>query len=317
MGSIEQSKIYIGVSSCLLGQKVRFDANHKEQRLLTQALVKEFTFVPVCPEVAIGLGIPRTPIHLTGDEKQQRAVNVKDESIDVTDQLVEFGRKKSNELNYISGYIFKKRSPSCGLFSVKIYKTQNQVLNTGVGLFAKEIILANPLLPVEEEGRLNDKGLRDNFLQRVEIYHRWQQLMQKGLSKKALLEFHTQHKLTLLAHCEVTYRYLGRLLGDIGNQDLHHCAGKYIKSLMNGLKKPATPGKHINVLEHIAGYFKQDLDSQDKSEFRQLINNYHSGTLQRDTLVTMLKHYLRKHPNSYLGNQHYLNRTPYKNLSVS
>lgn len=240
MKTIENNKIYIGVSSCLLGQKVRFDANHKEQRLLTQTLAKDFEFVPVCPEVAIGLGIPRTPIHLIGDEKKQRVVNVRDESIDVTDQLIEFGRKTSKELNYISGYIFKKGSPSCGLFKVKIYKTKDQVLNTGTGLFAKEIINANPLLPVEEEGRLNDKGLRDNFLQRVDIYHCWQQLMQNGLSKKALLEFHTKHKLTLLAHCEVTYRYLGRLLGDIGNQDLHNCADKYIESLMNGLKNPAT-----------------------------------------------------------------------------
>jgi uncharacterized protein YbgA (DUF1722 family)/uncharacterized protein YbbK (DUF523 family) len=317
MGTTEKSKIYIGVSSCLLGQKVRFDANHKEQRLLTQTLTKDFEFVPVCPEVAIGLGIPRTPIHLVGDEEKQRAVNVRDESIDVTDQLVEFGHKTSKELNYISGYIFKKGSPSCGLFAVKIYKTKDQVLNAGIGLFAKEIIHANPLLPVEEEGRLNDKGLRDNFLQRVDIYHRWQQLMKNGLSKKVLLEFHTQHKLTLLAHCEETYRYLGRFLSNIGNLDLHDCADKYIESLMTGLKKPATPGKHINVLEHIAGYFKQHLDAQDKSEFRQLIDNYHSGTLQRDTLVTMLKHYLRKHPNSYLWNQHYLNRTQYEILSVS
>jgi uncharacterized protein YbgA (DUF1722 family)/uncharacterized protein YbbK (DUF523 family) len=316
METTANNRIYIGVSSCLLGQKVRFDANHKEQRLLTQTLAKDFEFVPVCPEVAIGLGIPRTPIHLIGNEEKQRVVNVRDASIDATDQLIEFGRKTSKELHYISGYIFKKGSPSCGLFKVKIYKTKNQVINTGTGLFAKEIIKTNPLLPVEEEGRLNDKGLRDNFLQRVDIYHRWQQLIQKGLSKKAILEFHTQHKLTLLAHCEATYRYLGRFLADIGNQEIQDCADKYIESLMNGLKKPATPGKHINVLKHIAGYFKQHLDTHDKHEFQQLINDYHSGVLQRDTLVTMLKHYLRKYPNSYLGDQHYLNRNQYDFLSV-
>lgn len=316
MKTARDNKIYIGVSSCLLGQKVRFDANHKEQRLLTQVLAKEFEFVPVCPEVAIGLGIPRTPIHLIGDKDTQRAVNVRDESIDVTDQMIAYGRKQSNELNHISGYIFKKASPSCGLFKVKIYKSHNQVLNTGIGLFAKEIISANPLLPVEEEGRLNDKGLRENFLQRVDIYHRWQQLLKKGLSKKAILNFHTQYKYTLLAHCEITYRHLGRFLADIGNQDIRDCADKYIESLMNGLKKPATPGKHINVLEHIAGYFKQHLDNHDKSEFKQLIDDYQSGALQRDTLVTLLKHYLRKYPNSYLENQHYLNRNQYHRLPL-
>ena len=311
-----KNKIYIGVSSCLLGQKVRFDANHKEQSLLTQTLAKDFEFVPVCPEVAIGLGVPRTPIHLVGNKEKQRVMNVRDESIDVTDQLVEFGRKTSKELNYISGYIFKKDSPSCGLFKVKIYKTKDQVLNTGTGLFAKEIVNANPLLPVEEEGRLNDKGLRDNFFQRVDIYHRWQQLIQEGLSRKALLNFHTQHKYTLLAHCEPTYRHLGRLLADIGNQDIHQCADNYIESLMNGLKETATPGKHINVLEHIAGYFKQHLDSHDKSEFRQLISDYRSGALPRDTLVILLKHYLRKHPNRYLENQHYLKRNQYYGMSA-
>jgi uncharacterized protein YbgA (DUF1722 family)/uncharacterized protein YbbK (DUF523 family) len=310
------NKIFIGVSSCLLGQKVRFDANHKEQRLLTQALAKEFKFVPICPEVAIGLGIPRTPIRLIGNKDNQRAVNVRDETIDVTDQLIAYGRKQANELNHISGYIFKKASPSCGLFNVKIYKSDNQVLHAGTGLFAKEITSANPLLPVEEEGRLNDKGLRNNFLQRVEIYHRWQQLIQEGLSRKALLNFHTQHKYTLLAHCEPTYRHLGRLLADIGNQDIHQCADNYIESLMNGLKEMATPGKHINVLEHIAGYFKQHLDSHDKSEFRQLISDYRSGALPRDTLVILLKHYLRKHPNRYLENQHYLTRNHYYGMST-
>jgi len=169
MSTRTNRKIVIGISSCLLGQKVRFDGNHKEQQLITRQLARRFEFVPTCPEMAIGLGVPRTPIHLQGDEKKQRLVNIRDTSIDVTDRLVEFSQKRASELNTISGYIFKKGSPSCGLLNVRIYKSDNQVLNGGTGLFAKEMIRAYPLLPVEEEGRLNDRELRANFFRRVEI----------------------------------------------------------------------------------------------------------------------------------------------------
>ena len=308
MSTKTSKKIVIGISSCLLGQKVRFDGNHKEQRLITGKLSNAFEFVPTCPEMAIGLGVPRTPIHLKGDGDTQRLVNVRDESIDVTNQLVEFSEKRAHALNHISGYIFKKGSPSCGLLNVKIYKSETQVLNNGMGLFAKEIIKAHPLLPVEEEGRLNDEQLRANFLQRVEIYHLWQQLVTAGITKKMLLDFHTQHKYTLLAHCQVTYRSLGQLIAQTGKADLRSLSNQYISTLMDALKKPSTRGKHINVLEHIAGYFKPHLDSSDKSEFRTLIEDYRKEKMPREALLTILKHYLRKFPNNYLSTQHYLNQ---------
>jgi len=258
--------------------------------------------------MAIGLGVPRSPIHLQGDEKEQRLVNTRDASIDVTDQLVKFGQQRASELTHISGYIFKKGSPSCGLFNVRIYKSDTQVLHNGTGLFAKEMIKAHPLLPMEEEGRLNDPLLRANFLQRVEIYHHWQQLMLAGIRKKSLLDFHTRHKYTLLAHCEVTYRSLGQLLAGTGKMDLQALSNQYISAFMEGLKKPATRGKHVNVLEHLAGYFKHHLDSQDKSEFHNLIEEYRSGNMPREALLVMLKHYLRKFPNDYLHLQHYLHQ---------
>ena len=308
MSTDTSTKIVIGISSCLLGQKVRFDGNHKEQRLITQQLANRFNFVATCPEMAIGLGVPRTPIHLKGDEETQRLVNIRDASIDVTDQLVAFAKKRAAELNSISGYIFKKGSPSCGLLNVRIYKSNTQVLNTGTGLFAKEIIKAHPLLPVEEEGRLNDPLLRDNFLQRVEIYHHWQQLVTTGIRKKSLLDFHTRHKYTLLAHCEVTYRTLGQLLACAGKMDLQVLSDQYISAFMAGLKKPTTRGKQANVLEHLAGYFKHYLDGHDKSEFRQLITAYRLGEMPREALLVMLKHYLRKFPNDYLQLQHYLHQ---------
>ena len=299
-------KISVGISSCLLGYKVRFDANHKEQRFITEKLAQRFDFVPVCPEMAIGLGVPRTPIHLIGNRHQQQAVNIKDESIDVTAKLVEYGKHQAKQLNFISGYIFKKGSPSCGVFNVKIYTGKNQVLHSGTGLYAQQIMNANPLLPVEEEGRLCDDNLRHNFLQRVEVYHRWQQLLANGLSKKALVEFHTRHKFMLLAHCEVSYRALGPLIAQLGKTDLQACADQYIAILMTGLQKPATRGKHTNVLQHLVGYFKRDLDNQDKSELSHLLDGYRAGEVPRVVLITMLKHYLRKFPSSYVHQQYYL-----------
>ena len=303
----DQNTIFIGISSCLLGQKVRFDGNHKHQKFITEQLAERFTYIPVCPEMAIGLGVPRTPIHLVGDDSEQRAVNVKDESIDVTHQLVAFGRDQAQQLNFISGYIFKKGSPSCGLFNVKIYKSPTNVTHSGVGLYAQEIIKANPLLPVEEEGRLKDMQLRANFLQRVEVYNRWQQLLSSGLNKKSVLDFHTQHKFMILAHCESTYRKLGRMISNIGNHVLEDFAHQYITMVMESLKKPTTRGKQSNVLEHIFGFFKRDLDKQDKAEMQHIITGYRDGAVPRIVPVTMLKHYLRKFPSGYLNKQHYLN----------
>lgn len=307
MTGADKQSIVIGISSCLMGQKVRFDANHKEYRYVTQELSKKYAFLPICPEMAIGLGVPRTPIHLAGDENNPRAVNVRDNNIDVTEQLVEFGSKKAQQLKDISGYIFKKGSPSCGLFNVKIYKTPNHVIHSGTGLYAQQIIDANPLLPVEEEGRLNDTQLRANFLQRVEVYHRWQLLHANGITSKELVKFHTRHKFMVLAHCEVTYRQLGRLIAKLGKSDINSLAGEYIKLLMAGLKKPTTRGKQTNVIEHLIGYFKKHLDSHDKSELRKLLEEYRSGAVPRIVLLTMLKHYLRKFPSQYVRQQYYLN----------
>lgn len=309
MKTITDQNIYIGISSCLLGNKVRYDGNHKEQRLITEKLSTIFEFVPVCPEMAIGLGVPRKPIRLTGDETSQRAVEVNNRDIDVTNQLVLYGKRKATELDYISGFIFKKGSPSCGLSSVKIYKSENQVLHKGTGLFTQQIIQNNPLLPVEDEGRLNDVKLRRNFLQRVEVYHRWNQLLKSGLSRGRIIDFHSRHKFLLLAHCEKTYRELGQLISQVASHDIDLFAGHYIALLMEGLKKPETRNKHINVLQHIAGFFKGSLDKEDKHEFGQLIDSYRNGVMPREALIAMLKHYLRKFPNHYLHEQYYLSRS--------
>jgi len=308
-GANKTNQIVVGVSSCLLGQNVRFDGNHKHNKTVTDQLGKHWQYLPICPEMAIGMGVPRRPIRLHGNESAPRAIGVRDKSIDVTQALIEFGQQKAKELSHISGYIFKKGSPSCGMERIKVYHGENDLLSTnGVGLYAKQIMDANPLLPVEEEGRLADKGLRENFVQRVYVYHTWRQLTQAGMTAKKLLQFHTQIKFTLLAHCERTYRQLGRLLADLSKDTLPQIANEYIAQLMQGLKKPATRSRHCNVLMHIMGFLKRHLNSADKQELIEAIQHYKLGAVPIDVPMVLLRHHLRYAPSNYIEQQIYLQR---------
>ncbi|WP_455211374.1 YbgA family protein [Kaarinaea lacus] len=305
-GTNKSNRIVVGVSSCLLGQQVRFDGNHKHNKTVTDQLSKHWEYVPICPEMAIGMGVPRRPIRLHGDESTPRAIGVSDKSIDVTHALIEFGQRKAKELSNISGYIFKKGSPSCGMERIKVYHGENNLLSTnGVGLYAKQIMDANPLLPVEEEGRLADQGLRENFIQRVYVYHTWQQLTQAGLTAQQLIQFHTQIKFTLLAHCEQTYRQLGRLIADLTKDSLNEIANEYIAQLMQGLKKPATRTRHCNVLMHIMGFLKRHLNSADKQELIEAIEHYKVGAVSIDVPKVLLRHHLRYAPSRYIEQQLY------------
>lgn len=307
--SSKSNRIVVGVSSCLLGQKVRFDGNHKHNKTVTDQLSNHWSYLPICPEMAIGMGVPRRPIRLHGDQSAPRAIGVSDKSIDVTHALIGFGQQKAKELGHISGYIFKKGSPSCGMERIKVYHNENDLLSTnGVGLYAKQIMDANPLLPVEEEGRLADQGLRKNFIQRVYIYHAWQQLAQAGLTVHKLLQFHTHIKFTLLAHCEQTYRRLGRLLADLTKDTLRDIANDYITQLMQALKKPATRTRHCNVLMHIMGFLKRHLNSADKQELIVAIEHYKVGAVSIDVPMVLLRHHLRYAPSRYIEQQLYLQR---------
>ncbi|MGD8594756.1 MAG: DUF523 and DUF1722 domain-containing protein [Gammaproteobacteria bacterium] len=311
--STKTNPIMVGISSCLLGQKVRFDGNHKHNKTVADQLSKHWHYVPICPEMAVGMGVPRRPIRLYGDVNFPRAIGVSDKTVDVTQALVEFGQQKAKELAQISGYIFKKGSPSCGMERIKVYHGENDLLSTkGVGLYARQIMDTNPLLPVEEEGRLADTGLRENFVQRVYVYHAWQQLMQAGLTARKLLQFHTQIKFTLLAHCELTYRQLGRLLADLSKHTLHEIANDYIGQLMQALKKPATRTRHCNVLMHIMGFLKHNLNSADKQELIEAIQHYKLGGVSIDVPMVLLRHHLRYAPSIYIEKQFYLRRATVK-----
>jgi len=303
-------KILIGISDCLLGAEVRFDGGHKLDGFITRTLGQFFEFVPYCPEVAIGLGVPREPIRLAGDIKAPRVIGVKTKSLDVTDKLQQYGQEIAGQLADISGYIFKSKSPSCGLFRVKVYRDDKPPLNEGIGVFAREITEHCPLLPVEEEGRLNDPCLRENFIERVYLYRRWQDLLKTGLNKQRLIEFHTIHKFALMAHNVESYRQLGKLMADIPKDDLAGFSGNYINALMAGFRTLATKKKHTNVMHHLLGYIKDNLTADDKLEIIELIDNYRKGLVPLIVPITLINHYFRLYPSEYVGQQVYLHPYP-------
>lgn len=302
--------IRIGVSACLLGKKVRFDGGHKRSRFVTDTLTDYFEFVPFCPEVAIGLGTPRQPIRLIRDEHSPAAVGVKNPELNVTQPLREYGQKVAAGCDDLCGFIFKKDSPSCGMTRVKIYNDKGMAERTATGVFAAEIMAAYPLLPVEEEGRLNDADLRENFITRVYVYARWQAMAGAGLTKSALINFHTSHKFLVLAHSTQVYRQLGRLLSSLNTVQLDEIADTYIANLMHALSKPATRKRHTNVLQHLLGYLKQDLDPSHRTDLAETIDAYRRGMYPLVVPIRLLQHHFSAHRHPYISQQVYLNPHP-------
>ena len=307
--NIATAPIRLGISSCLIGEQVRFDGGHKRDTFINEALGQFFEFIPVCPEVAIGLGIPRQPIRLVGDAAAPRAVGVRDPDLDVSSALTRYGTRMARELNDISGYIFKKGSPSCGMERVKVYQT-GQPGKNGTGLYARAFMDRQPLLPAEEEGRLGDPVLRENFIERVFAYRRWQELLVLGLTPARLVDFHTIHKLNLMAHGVEHYRALGQVVADAGAKGLRQRAENYIADFMTALKHRATRKRHTNVLMHIMGYLKKNLDREDKAELLELIEAYRLGQVPLIVPITLLKHHFRRHPDPYIARQIYMDPHP-------
>jgi uncharacterized protein YbgA (DUF1722 family)/uncharacterized protein YbbK (DUF523 family) len=301
--------IKIGISSCLLGEKVRYDSGHKLNKYATEVLGHYFEFVPFCPEVSIGLTIPRAPIRLVDIDGDVRCVGVKDTSLDVTDAL----RAKADEQVHwhqdLCGYILKHSSPSCGMERVKVYN-KTMPTKTGVGIYAKQLLENFPSLPVEEEGRLEDPHLRENFIQRVFVMRRWFQLVEDGMKLSDLLDFHARHKLIIMSHNQNYNRELGQLLAGARKDNVDEVAEQYIVKLMRTLKIPATRGNHVNVLQHIQGYLKKPLDKDDKLELTETVRKYRLGQLPLIVPITLLNHFFRKHPDEYISNSWYMNPYP-------
>ena len=306
----------IAISACLMGLDVRFNGGHKESRLCSRTLTDYFDFIPVCPEVAIGLGVPRQPIRLVSGADQPEAVGTLDHNLNVTQPLANYGRDMAAQLGDICGYIFMQNSPSCGLERVKVYHTNGTRADSGGrGIYAQAFCLLHPDLPVEEDGRLNDPVLRENFLTRVFAYSAWQQLRQEGLTRRGLTDFHSRYKYLLMAHNPVQYKTLGHLLGNMGKNDPQELGPRYFSEMMAALKKCATRRTHTNVLQHISGYLKQAISREDKQEVQQLISQYHQGIVPLVVPLTLLKHHFRQHPDPYIAQQVYLQPHP-ENLSL-
>jgi len=298
----------IGVSSCLMGQSVRFDGNHKKNNLVTECLGDKFNLVSICPEVAIGMGVPRQPIRLMQTEKKTvRALGVRDPALDVTDELRNFAIDMAPTLASFSGYVFKKDSPSCGLFGVKLYDTEGMPGKNGRGIFSEQVLHANANMPVEEEGRLSNFDLKDNFIKRVFIYHDWQSRLRLGLTCQSFEEFHRIHKFTLLAHDQPCYRRLGKYVADCTTSELSKRSEYYITEFMNALKIIPTVDQNINVMMHIMGFLKRDITASDKAELLRTMEKYRVGVVSKDVLITLIRYHLKNHPNQYLSSQHYLN----------
>lgn len=305
------AQIRIGISACLLGEPVRFNAGHKQSLLCTEVLAQHFDFVSLCPEMAIGLGAPRPAIRLQGDTQAPRAVVSRSNEIDVTDALHSYGQQVAEQYEDICGFILMQKSPSCGVYRVKVYQDNGySAPGGGRGIFAAALMQARPDLPVEEDGRLNDPVLRENFITRVYAYARWQQLLKNGLTREALYRFHASYKYQLLASSRQHYQSLGQLLAKPSQEPLEALAKRYFSGFMQALSRPASRGSHCNVLQHIAGYLKRHLSNEDKRELQQAITEYRLGEVPLVVPLTLLKHHFRHYPDSYIAQQAYLQPHP-------
>lgn len=305
----------IGISSCLLGNKVRYDGGHKAQKYIKQTLSSCFDFIPVCPEVAIGMSTPRPPIRLVTTQQGQpiRLVDVKDHRIDHTEKMQTFAKKFSRKhVAAMSGFILKNRSPSCGMERVKVYHaTTGQPFSTPAsGIFAATLLQQHPNLPIEEEGRLNDTDLRENFLMRVYVYHEWQNLFAKGITPARLVDFHSRQKYLLMSHNQQQAKSIGQLVAQAGVGDIQQRATQYITALMQTLRSRVSRKRHTNTLMHLMGYLRENLDKHDRQELLDSIMDYYHGVIPLLVPLTLLKHHFNRHPDPYIQTQTYLSPYP-------
>lgn len=304
-------RIRIGISTCLLGEPVRYDGGHKLDHYLRDTLGRFVDWVPVCPEVESGLPVPREAMRLAGEKDAPRLVTART-GIDHTDMMEAWAKSGLLRLERedLSGFVFKSRSPSSGMRGVKVYGPSGIPSHSGVGIFARAFMERFPLLPVEDEGRLQDPGLRENFIERVFVFHRWKQGIGNGGRLKDFVAFHTDHKYLILSHSTRHYTELGRLVAHAKEYRPEELRNTYLKTLMEGLKLIATVKKHTNVLQHITGYFKNALSPDEKQELLDVIGDYHKGLVPLVVPVTLLRHYVRKYDEPYLKRQYYLNPHP-------
>ena len=304
-------KIRLGISTCLLGETVRYDGGHKLDRFLTDTLGQYVQYVPVCPEVECGLGVPRESMHLEGNPDSPRLVTIHTKQ-DMTDPMVQWARKRVVDLEKedLCGFVFKSDSPSSGMERVKVYNETGMPVKKGVGLFAKIFMDHFPLLPVEDEGRLHDPGLRENFIERIFTLKRWREVLDRKESRGNVVDFHTRHKLLILSHSPKHYQTMGKLVAKAKDLPLKELYQKYQTLLMESLGLKTTPKKNANVLQHMMGYFKEQLSSDEKQELLEVVDHYRKEYLPLIVPITLISHYVRKYDQLYLKQQVCLNPHP-------
>jgi len=304
-------KIKLGISSCLLGEPVRYDGGHKLDHYLVDILGRHVEWVPVCPEVEYGLPVPREAMCLIGDPAEPRLVT-RETGIDHTEAMLKWASKKLKELQKedLCGFIFKSKSPSSGMSGVKVYSESGKISARGRGIFAGVFINENPLLPVEDNEGMQDLEVRENFIERVFVFMRWREFLNNKPSIRCLTEFHTNHKLLIMSHSVKHLRELGRLVAGAKEYKPRVLYELYSQTLMEALKLQATIKKNVNVLHHIMGYLKKQLLTDEKEELLKMIEQYHRGLIPSSVPITLLKHYVGKYSEPYLMRQHYLNSHP-------
>lgn len=307
----DQPKIRIGISSCLLGESVRYNGGHQLDRFLRDTLGRYVEYVPVCPEVEAGYSTPREPFRLVGDPENPRMITV-DTKEDHTQHMTGWSRKRAAELESeeLCGFIFKARSPSSGMERVKVYNDKGMPIKKGVGLFARAFMDRFPLLPVEEDGRLHDPVLRENFIVRIFALGRWRDMLGERKTRGRLVEYHARHKLLLMSHSQKHLKEMGRLVARAKEIPPGELYGEYQRLLLEALRLRASNKKHINVLQHIQGYFKRLLSADEKKEIGEIIERYRGGNYPLIVPITLLNHYVRKYDDPYLKEQHYLQPHP-------
>jgi uncharacterized protein YbgA (DUF1722 family)/uncharacterized protein YbbK (DUF523 family) len=304
-------KIKLGVSSCLLGENVRYDGGHKLDRFLTDTWGKYVEYVPVCPEAECGLGVPREAMQLEGDPASPRLITTRTRQ-DMTRRMMTWAHKRVAQLEKeaLCGFIFKSDSPSSGRERIKVYNEKGMPVKKGVGIFARIFMEHFPLLPVEDDGRLHDLNLRENFIERIFALRRWRDILGKKESKGNLVDFHTRHKLLILAHSPKHYQIMGKLVAgqkSIPWQDLYE---QYQTLLLESLELKTTPKKNAHVLQHMRRYFGQQLSVDEKKELMEVIEDYREGHIPLIVPVTLISHYVRQYDQPYLREQVYLNPHP-------
>ncbi len=302
----------IGISTCLLGHKVRYDGQHKLDRFLRDELGPYVEWVSVCPESECGLGIPREAMRLVGKDTESARLFTNKTFIDKTDQMLDYTYPKLDELEKekLRGFIFKTKSPTSGMRGVKIYTEAGMPSHRGAGIFAREFMKRFPNIPVEDEGRLHDAAIRENFIETIYVYDRWLTYLEQDRSTAGLMDFHARHKYLLMSHSPALLKELGKIVAAINKQNHSESLDGYERTLLEALRLKATPSKHTNVLHHIMGYFKKVLSSDEKIELLEVIERYRNNLIPLVVPLVLLQHYVRKYRDPYLLKQWYLHPHP-------